>query len=132
MTESDEATESTASLRRAVFWAGLIAVLFAVGCALGVVFGIPYYDYLSAQPPSRLQAKAARLALLAMAEKGVMTLAFAFLARALFRYAGALKQSLRADETRARVQARCWRAIIWLALLYAGCELTSAIVAAMQ
>jgi hypothetical protein len=40
MSESDTSTVSTAPLRRAEFWAGVIAWLFAAGCGLGVVFGI--------------------------------------------------------------------------------------------
>src|SRR4051794_9749120 len=91
MGESDTARESAASLRRAVFWAGVVAWLFAAGCALGVVFGVAYYDHESARPATRLQAKAVQLALVAIVVKGVMTVAFALVGRALFRYAGALK-----------------------------------------
>lgn len=128
MSESVTSTPSVAPLRRAVLWLGVIAWLFAAGCALGVFFGIPYYNYESARPPSRFQALAVRLALVGIVEKGVLAVAFALVGRALLGYAGALNRDPGAATV--GLQARCWRGVIWLALLYAAGELALAVVSA--
>ena len=132
MTETDAANASITRLRRAVFWVGVIAVLFAVGCALGVLFGIAYYHYEVSRPATRLQAKAVDLALLGIGEKGVMTVAFALVARALLRYAGALRRNPPGSAALTDMQAACWRGAVWLAVLYAGCEVAAAVVSAMR
>jgi uncharacterized membrane protein len=132
MGESDTATASAASLRRAVFWVGVVAWLFAAGRALGVLFGIAYYDSESARPATRLQAKAVQLALVGIIVEGVMTVAFGLVGRALFGYAGALKRMPGESAALGEMQARCWRGAIWLAVLYVAGELASAIVEAMR
>jgi hypothetical protein len=132
MTESATSPAPVAPLRRAVLWAGVIAWVFAVGCALGVYFGVLYYKYESERPPTSLQAVALRVALAEVLKKVVMTAAFALAGRALFRYAGALKRSPANTAALPAMQARCWQWAIWLALVFAAGELAGAIVTAIR
>jgi hypothetical protein len=67
-----------------------------------------------------------------IAVKGVMTVAFGLMGRALFVYAGALKGMPGATAALGEIQPRCWRRSIWLAVLYTAGELTGAIVEAMR
>jgi hypothetical protein len=132
MTEPENATSPVPSLRSAVFWAGVIAWLFATGCALGVYFGFLYYNYELRRPPTTLQAVAVRVALVEVLKKAVMAVAFALAGGALFRYAGALRSNPGDTNALAATQARCWQWAIWLALLYAAGELATAVVTATR
>lgn len=131
MLESESEIATVPALRRAVLWVGIIALLFAAGCALGVLFGALYYKYASVQPDTRLQAKLIRVTMIGIVEKAVIAVTFGILSRALFRYASALKLAPENTNTLIAMQVSCWQAAIWLALLYAGWELTSAIVTAL-
>ena len=130
MSTTDVSTAPVASLRRAVFWAGVMAWLFAAGCALGVYFGILYYNYESERPPTRLQALAVRVALVEVVKKAVTTAAFALAGRAFFRYAAVLKRDGPDTAVLTAAQSTCWQWIVRLALLYATGELATAIVTA--
>ena len=132
MTESAPSPSPVASLRPTVFWVGVIAWLFAAGCALGVYFGILYYNYEARRPPTRLQAVAVDAALVEVVKKVVMTAALALAGRALFRYVSALKSNPADSAALAATQAGCWQWAIWLALLYAGGELATAIMTAVR
>jgi uncharacterized membrane protein len=120
-----------ALLRRSVLWVGVIALLCCVGCAIGVFFGIQQYRIVLTQSPSRYQAAFLRLTQMWIIERTMLTIAAALLARALFRYAGALQQAgdhhAPSDTASLEVkQTSCWQAVIWLALLYAGWEISIA------
>lgn len=130
--EDGTATAQT-PLGRIVKWLAVLAFLYALGCAAGVFFGVAYYRSIAHDPPELVQAaRAIRLSQIFIVEKLTLVIAFVVLGRALWRYAATLNvahESAMAvpSAMRSTVESRCWQALLWVGLLYAGWELTSAI-----
>lgn len=140
--------QARTSLRRSVRCLAVIALLFAGACAVGVFFGIRYYDYAAGQPAtSRARAQGVWLAKLWIANRATLAVALLMLARALWAYARALGRADDQDDdgdgdgdgddrsarrggadaaSLTASEVRCWQAVIRFALLYAGWELTAA------